>query len=135
MFKKNWNLKNVLVVCFLSVLHFPWSVWLKQTTGSILMLFYYLAPLQDDSIVTSWCMQFTFGDEREVYLLDKSALPVTEKESMQEEKRSIGPRMKFKWSICDVSNFGEKNLDRLLIFKNNSVISLYWGSNTRPNRG
>ena len=36
-------------------------------------------------------MQFTFGDEREVYLLDESALPVTEKESMREGKRSIGP--------------------------------------------
>ena len=30
----------------------------------------------------SRCMQFTFGDEREVYLLDESALPVTEKESI-----------------------------------------------------
>ena len=50
------------------------------------MLFYYLAPLQNDSIVTSQCMQFTFGDKREVYLLDESALPVTKKESMREGK-------------------------------------------------
>ena len=42
--------------------------------SSILMLFYYLAPLQNDSIVMSGCMQFTFGDEREVYLLDESTL-------------------------------------------------------------
>ena len=40
-------------------------------------------------------MQFTFGDKGEVYLQDKSALPVTKKESMQEGKRSIGPRMKY----------------------------------------
>ena len=40
-------------------------------------------------------MQFNFGDKREVYLLDESALSVTEKESMQEGKRSIGPRMKY----------------------------------------
>ena len=59
------------------------------------MLFYYLAPLQNDSIVTSRCMQFTFGDKREVYLLDESVLPVTEKESMREGKKSMGPRMKY----------------------------------------
>ena len=51
--------------------------------------FYYLAPLQNDSIVTSQCKQFTFMDKREIYLLDESALPVTEKESMGEGKRSI----------------------------------------------
>ena len=59
------------------------------------MLLYYLAPLQNDSIVTSRCMQFTLGDKREVYLLDESVLTVTEKESMREGKRSIGPRMKY----------------------------------------
>ena len=47
------------------------------------MLFYYLGPLQNDSIMTSLCVQFTFGDKRDVYLLDESALPVMEKESMQ----------------------------------------------------
>ena len=31
-------------------------------------------------------MQFTLGDKREFYLLDESALPVTEKESRQEGK-------------------------------------------------
>ena len=55
------------------------------------MLFYDLAPLQNDSIVTSRCVQFTFGDKRNIYLLDES---VTEKESRREGKRSIGPRMK-----------------------------------------
>ena len=63
--------------------------------SSILLLFCYLAPLQNDSIVTSQFMQFTFGEKREVYLLNESALPVTEKESMQEGKKSFGPRMKY----------------------------------------
>ena len=31
--------------------------------SSILMLFYYLAPLQSDCLVMSRCMQFTFGDK------------------------------------------------------------------------
>ena len=39
-------------------------------------------------------MQFTFGDKREVYLLDESALPVTGKERRGEGESSIGPRMK-----------------------------------------
>ena len=50
------------------------------------MVFKYLAPLQNDSILTSQCMKFAFGDKREVYLLDKSALSVTEKESMWKGK-------------------------------------------------
>ena len=33
-------------------------------------------------------MQFTFGDKSEVYLLDESALPVTEKESMQKGNKT-----------------------------------------------
>ena len=37
---------------------------LKQVS-SILMLFYYLALLQNDCILTSQCMQFTFGDKEE----------------------------------------------------------------------
>ena len=40
-------------------------------------------------------MQFTFGDKREVYLLDESVPPVTKKERRWEGKRSIGPRMKY----------------------------------------
>ena len=40
-------------------------------------------------------MQFTFGDEREVYLLDESVLPVTEKESMRGGKKSNGPGTKY----------------------------------------
>ena len=70
---------------------FGWVVYL--------CFFYYLAPLQNDSKVTSRCMQFTFGDKREVYLLVKSALPVTEIESMWERKKSIGPRMKNPWNF------------------------------------
>ena len=87
------------------------------------MLFYYLAPLQNDSIVTSRCMQFTFGDKREVYLLDESVLlPVTEKESMQEGKKSMGPRMKYVRtnpnSFCALTN------ERVFVF-NLSSLSLY----------
>ena len=59
------------------------------------MLFYYLAPLKNDFIVMSQCMQFTFGDMREVYLLDKSVLPGTEKERRGEGKKTISPRMKY----------------------------------------
>ena len=55
---------------------------------SILMLFYYLDPLQKDCLVTSQCKQFNFGDKREVYLLGESALPVNKKESMQMGKRA-----------------------------------------------
>ena len=64
------------------------------SSSSILMLFYYLASLQNDSMVTSQCMQFTFGDKGEVYLLDESALPVNVKERRREGKRSMGRRMK-----------------------------------------
>ena len=30
------------------------------------MLFYYLAPLQNDSILMSQCVQFTFGDKWDI---------------------------------------------------------------------
>ena len=48
-------------------------------------------------------MQFTFGDKRKIYLLDKSALFVTEKEIMREGKRSIGPRIKYGHANHDVT--------------------------------
>ena len=47
------------------------------------------------TIVTSRCMLFTFGDKGEVYLVDESVLPVTEKERRQEGKRSIDGRMNY----------------------------------------
>ena len=43
--------------------------------------------------MTPSCMQFTYGDKGEVYLLDESVLPVTEKERRREGKRS--PRIKY----------------------------------------
>ena len=46
----------------------PQKNFFLKSQSSLCMLFYYLAPLQNDSIVTSRCMQFTFGDKREVYL-------------------------------------------------------------------
>ena len=42
--------------------------------SNILMLLYYLAPLQNDSIVTSRYMQFTFGDKGELNKLHLSFL-------------------------------------------------------------
>ena len=68
---------------------------LDPCNSSILMLFYYLAPLQNDSIMMSRCMQFTFEDEREVYLLDDSALPVAKNQSMWEGKRSPVPLINY----------------------------------------
>ena len=61
----------------------------------MLLLFYYLAPLLNDCLVTSRCIQLTFGDKREVYLQDESALPLTRKESIREGKKSIGLGMKY----------------------------------------
>ena len=57
------------------------------------LLFYYLVLLQNDAVVTSQCVQFTFGDKGEVYQLDERALPVMKKESMWEGKKTISPRM------------------------------------------
>ena len=53
------------------------------------MLFYYFAPLQNDTIVMSYCMQFILGDKREVHLLNDSVLPVTEKERRREGKVAL----------------------------------------------
>ena len=61
----------------------------------MLLLFNYLAPLLNDCLMMSRCIQFTFGDKREVYLQDESLLPVTEKESMRKIKKSIGPKTKY----------------------------------------
>ena len=55
-------------------------------------------------------VQFTFGDKREVYLLDKSALLVTEKESMQEGKNSICPRMKY--GHANLTSLSERKMNK-----------------------
>ena len=83
------------------------------------MLFYYLAPLQNGSTVTSRWMQFTFGDKREVHLLDKSALPVTDKESMREGKKSICPRMKY--GHANLSSFCPHTNEQVCIFNLSSL--------------
>ena len=57
------------------------------------LLLYYLARLQTDAVVTSQCAQLTLGDKGEVYLLDESVLPVTEKESKRKGKKSNSARM------------------------------------------
>ena len=68
----------------------------RMGVSSIIMLFIYLAPLQNYSIVTSRCTQFTFSDKREVNLLGESAaVPVNKKERMREGKKNIGSRMKY----------------------------------------
>ena len=54
-----------------------------------------LSPPANGAILTSRCVQFTFGDKGKVYLLNESALPATEKESKREGKMSIRPRMKY----------------------------------------
>ena len=66
------------------------------------MLFYYLAPLLNDCLVMSRCVHFTFGDKRKVNLLHESALPVTEKESMQ--KGYVSPQLQ--------GDVGEKGLNK-----------------------
>ena len=60
---------------------------LSTARGAVVYLcFFYLTPQQNYSIVTSQCMQFTFEDKGEVYLLDESVLPVAEKERRREGK-------------------------------------------------
>ena len=68
---------------------------LRESCSSILMLFHYFTPRQNDWLVTLLCMQFTFGDKRVVYLLGEIALPVTAKERRGEGKTNISPRMKY----------------------------------------
>ena len=52
--------------------------------------------------MTPRCMQFTFGDKREVNLQGESFLPVTEKESMQEGKREYADpaERKMNYKVC-----------------------------------
>ena len=71
------------------------TLWGRQS--SLLLLFYYLAPLINDCLVMSRWIQFTFGDKREVCLPvgRECTLLVTRKESMRKRKKSIGPRMKY----------------------------------------
>ena len=42
---------------------------LNKVNSSMTLLFYYLAPLQNDTIVMSLCMQFNFGDKGEATYL------------------------------------------------------------------
>ena len=55
--------------------------------------FYLLSPLLKYCLVMSQCVQFTFGDKGKVYLMDESALPVTEKERKREGKIASYKRM------------------------------------------
>ena len=55
------------------------------------LLFFYLAPLQNDAVLTSRCVQFTFGDKGEVYLLDESAPTRGEKREYARMKKDHRP--------------------------------------------
>ena len=46
----------------------------------MILLFYYLTLQQNDTLVTSLCMQLHFSGERGKYNCDESALPVIKKE-------------------------------------------------------
>ena len=90
---RNWPSQSV-PCCF-----FHLSLSLKFTTrqnnlSSMTLLFYYLAPLQNDTDVTSRCMQFIFGDMWEATYLIRE-WPVTEREGKGEGKKSIGPWTKY----------------------------------------
>ena len=100
------------------------NIFLKFS--SILMIFYYLAPLQNASIVMSRCMQFNFEDKREVYLLSESVLPVSKKESMREGKKSIGPRMKY--GHANLNSFCSRTNKRVCIFNFSSLSLCTWPS-------
>ena len=84
-----------LIRCKVSKIDLVACVCVCMSKSSMTLLFKYLAPLQMHCLMTSRCMQFTFRDQRGVYLLGESALPVTEKEGKGERNMSIGPRMKY----------------------------------------
>ena len=67
-----------------------------MSNSSMFMLFYYLDPLQNQAIMTSLCMHYTFCRGRKVKQADESVLlPVTEKEGKGKGNEwTIGPRMK-----------------------------------------
>ena len=56
-----------------------------KRVSSMLLLFYYLAPLQNDALVMSHCTAVCFGGKREARLQDESALHVNEKVSNDEK--------------------------------------------------
>ena len=90
-------------------------------TSSMTLLFYYLAPLQNDTDMTSRCMQFIFGDKGEVpYLWLKER-------GRERGKKSIGPWTKYGQanliSFCPNGRCSVFNLP-LLFFLYLSVIQI-----------
>ena len=57
--------------------------------SSMTLLFYYLATLQNVTVVTSRCVQFTFGDKGVVTCQIREC-PVTDKEGKREGKNRTG---------------------------------------------
>ena len=62
----------------------PWPN--PKWSGVVWLCFYYKALLQNDTVVMSRCVQFTFGDKGDVYLLDKSAYLWRKKRVCKREK-------------------------------------------------
>ena len=64
-FNLNWNKGLRSIKYILSLLIKRVTVRkLLDRNSSMTLLFYYLAPMQIDTNVTSWCMQLIFGDKR-----------------------------------------------------------------------
>ena len=78
------------------------------TISSMTLLFYYLAPLQNDTVVTSQCMQFTFRDKGAAW----SACDWKRKEGRG--KKSISPGTKYVTPVpvnyAKVINFGYSHI-------------------------
>ena len=62
------NCRKAFQICVTSSINVPWINFRTFNTRWVVwLLFYYLAPLQNDTDVTSRCMQFIFGDKRCVF--------------------------------------------------------------------
>ena len=78
--------------------------------SSINLLFYYLAPLQNYTYVTSQCTQFIFGDKGAATCLIRECPTCDRKEGKGEGKKIIGPWTKYGnanlTSFCPYTNGG-----------------------------
>ena len=64
----------------------PGSNPTRDYDSSMIMLLYYLDPLQNQTIMTSRCMLYVFCQGREVKHWDESILSVTKKEGKEKVK-------------------------------------------------
>ena len=83
---------------------------LFHTGSSITQLFYYLAPLQNDTDVTSRCMQLIFGDKGAATCLIRECPICDWKRGEGRGEKSIGPWTKYGHtrlsSFCSYTNGG-----------------------------